>query len=165
MAPHCLGLGIQCTSKRARLETSPVSFLISWCLKLQPAVLKLPALQTPWMSGLILISMPWLRLPTLLNILLLEPSLLFPGPGWWRRLLPWTRGYFSRSSRVYRIVVLTVTVPANSRYTTVISRFSLVNSVFGSCFSWEKPSRRTQTTQAAGSRDPAQPLSGYSAAS
>ena len=54
------------------------------------AVPKLPAPQTPWMSGLILGSMLWLRLPTLLNILLLEPSLLFPGPGWWRRLLPWT---------------------------------------------------------------------------
>ena len=51
MAPHGSGLDAQCSTKAARPETPPASFLILLDLSLQPAVGRLLALQTPQMPA------------------------------------------------------------------------------------------------------------------
>lgn len=65
-----------------------------------------------------------------------------------------------------RIVVLTVLIPANSRYTTVISRFLAVNSVLGLASPGRNQAEGLRQAQAVGSiRDPAQPRLGYRSSS
>lgn len=65
-------------------ETSPASFLTTP----HPTASSPSASRSsdPPGAGLMVTSRLWLRLPTLLNILPLQPSLLFPGPGGPKRL-------------------------------------------------------------------------------